>query len=69
MAGGLGGARMTLVIEKHGNAVWLCLRESPDAAHSILLAKFVHAEAAELYKNAHDRAMCFAREVGRASLA
>ncbi len=58
----------TLTVEKHGNGIWLCGREHPTAEHSILLAKFATPEAAEAYKAAHARSMCFAREVGASGL-
>ncbi len=59
---------MTLVVETHGGKIWLCLRRSPLAAHSELLARFVTAEAAEDYKTAFAQSICFAREVGRSGL-
>lgn len=59
---------MSLCVEKHQNAYWLVVRNDVAAEHPILLARFVCFEAAEAWKTAHNRALCFAREVGRSGI-
>lgn len=58
----------TLHVEQHDGHTWLVLRASPVSEHVTLLARFVHADAADAYTQATAQAMAFAREVGRSGL-
>lgn len=59
---------MTLVVERIGSALWLCVRDRTTDPHSRPLAKFASEDAAKEYQAAQTRAMCFAREVGRSGI-
>ena len=57
-----------LVVERHDGKLWLVHYKTPSSSEFTLVAQFVSDEAVAIFHAMHNRAMCVAREVGRAGI-